>query len=69
MHKPRGSHEKATHWMYLHMQVKPVYRLQDSFARIISFGLRLDAEKPWVFSFENLARYSEFDLQAKNEKS
>lgn len=55
--------------MYLHMQVKPVYRLQDSFARIISFGLRLDAEKPWVFSFENLARYSEFDLQAKNEKS
>ncbi|KAG1183310.1 hypothetical protein G6F36_008540 [Rhizopus arrhizus] len=33
--------------------------------RIYLHILRLHAEKPWVFSGENLSRYSEFDLQIK----
>ncbi|KAG1051448.1 hypothetical protein G6F43_006349 [Rhizopus delemar] len=33
--------------------------------RIYLHILGLHAEKPWVFSGENLSRYSEFDLQIK----
>ncbi|KAL7330423.1 hypothetical protein PS15p_205377 [Mucor circinelloides] len=33
--------------------------------RIYLFVLRAHVERPWVFSSENLKRYSEFDLQVK----
>ncbi|KAI8087603.1 uncharacterized protein B0P05DRAFT_594865 [Gilbertella persicaria] len=42
---------------------KPTTPVEHVVNRIYLFVLRAHVEKPWVFSSENLKRYSEFDLQ------
>ncbi|KAI8968321.1 hypothetical protein BDF20DRAFT_981414 [Mycotypha africana] len=44
---------------------KPTTPVEHIVNRIYLFVLRAHVEKPWVFSSENLKRYSEFDLQVK----
>ncbi|KAI9271567.1 hypothetical protein BDA99DRAFT_500416 [Phascolomyces articulosus] len=44
---------------------KPTTPVEHVVNRIYLFVLRAHVEKPWVFSSENLKRYSEFDLQVK----
>ncbi|KAG1308984.1 hypothetical protein G6F64_005653 [Rhizopus arrhizus] len=44
---------------------KPTTPVEHVVNRIYLFVLRTHVERPWVFSSENLKRYSEFDLQVK----
>ncbi|CAO3703905.1 unnamed protein product [Rhizopus stolonifer] len=44
---------------------KPTTPVEHVVNRIYLFVLRAHVERPWVFSSENLKRYSEFDLQVK----
>ncbi|KAG1142077.1 hypothetical protein G6F37_009447 [Rhizopus arrhizus] len=44
---------------------KPTTPVEHVVNRIYLFVIRTHVERPWVFSSENLKRYSEFDLQGR----